>query len=376
MRAILDKTLPDIDLVLASVVVFLSGIGIIMVYSASGIISWSYFGDHTAYLYRQVFYTILGIIVMILSSLVDVKYYRRIVYPLLFISFVLMLLVFTPLGYRGGGAARWIKLGWFTFEVTELVKLSIILWISHSIAKKREKVKTFTIGFLPHSIVVGILILLSLLQPDFGTASILAVITFVLLFIGGAKISYLMLGGFIAFAIGYHAIVSSPYRLQRIQAFLDPFSHRFDIGYQITQSLIAFGVGGDKGLGLGEGKQKLLFLPSPHNDFISAIIGEEFGFIGLMILLALFLILIWRGITIAWKAQEPFSSLVAIGITTLIALQVIINIGVALAIIPSKGLNLPFVSYGGSATLIFMWSIGIMLSISSSVNKREGQNGK
>lgn len=369
MKAIIKKLnfneiLPNIDLIVITTVILLIGFGIIMVFSSSGVTCWNKYGDSRYLFYRQAFYGVLGISIMIFSTIVDINNYRKIVYPLLILTLISMIVVLTPLGHSGGGASRWIKLGGFTIQPGEIAKISILLWLAHSLAKKKEKVKSFTIGFLPHILVVGFFVLLFLLQPDFGSAVILTFIAFVLLFSAGTKISYLLLVFIISSPIVYHIITSSHYRMMRITAFLNPFAHRFDVGYQVTESLIGFGIGGRYGLGLGEGRQKLLFLPAAFNDFIASIIGEEFGFVGIIILLILFTILIWRGIVIALKAKTLFSSLVAFGITALIGIQLIINMGVAMGIFPSKGLNMPFVSYGGSSLLVSMWAVGILLSIS------------
>jgi cell division protein FtsW len=249
-------------------------------------------------------------------------------------------------------------------QPAELAKLAMILWLAHSLAKKSNQVRTFSIGFLPHVLVAGLLMLLCLAQPDFGSAVMIALLTFVVLFAAGAKAGYLLGGVLIAIPIGYAGIASSPYRMRRIQAFLEPFEHRQGAGYQITESLMSFGSGGWTGVGLGDGRQKLLFLPEAHTDFISAIIGEELGFIGVVLLCAAFGWIVFRGLHAAWRAQDEYAAYLATGMTLFIGLQAFTNLAVAMGLLPTKGLALPFVSYGGSSLLVNAAAAGIILNTS------------
>jgi cell division protein FtsW len=262
------------------------------------------------------------------------------------------------------GAARWIAVGPITVQPAEAAKLALILWLSYSLAKKSDKIKSFSIGFLPHLLVPGFMVFLCMLQPDFGTSAVILIITFALLFVAGAKLGYMMLAAVVAAPIAYYLVAGSEYRLKRILAFLDPISVRFEHGYQLTQSMFGFSAGGAFGTGIGDGLQKLFFLPEAHNDFIAAIIAEELGAVGIWLTIFVFGIVVARGVTIAFRAQDEFGTYVGFGISTLIGVQALANLGVAMGLLPTKGLNLPFVSYGGSALVISLFAVGILLNIS------------
>jgi cell division protein FtsW len=286
---------------------------------------------------------------------------------LLLISVVLLIAVLIPgIGTTAGGAQRWIRFpGGFSLQPAEVAKFGWVVYLAYSLAKKREKVATFSVGFLPHVVMGGGLILLCLKEPDFGSAVLLLTVMFILLFAAGAKISYLVLTVLLALPVGYHLIASSPYRMKRIQAFLDPWPHRHDVGYQVAESLMSIGSGGATGLGLGDGRQKLFFLPEAHTDFIYAIIGEELGLIGVTFLVLLYAIIIWRGLRAALRAPETFGCYLALGITSIIAFQATVNMSVAMGLLPTKGLTLPFISYGGSSLIVLMGAVGVLLSISA-----------
>jgi cell division protein FtsW len=249
-------------------------------------------------------------------------------------------------------------------QPAELAKLAMVLWLVHSLAKKAHRVRTFSIGFLPHVLVMGLLMLLCLAQPDFGSAVMIALLTFVVLFAAGAKAGYLLGGVLVALPIGYAAIASSPYRMRRITAFLEPFEHRQGAGYQITESLMSFGSGGWTGVGLGDGRQKLLFLPEAHTDFVSAIVGEELGFLGVATLCLAFVWVVLRGLRAAWRSHDEYAGYLAAGMTLFIGLQAFTNLAVAMGLLPTKGLALPFVSYGGSSLLVNAAAAGLILNVS------------
>jgi cell division protein FtsW len=227
-------------------------------------------------------------------------------------------------------------------------------------------VATFSVGFLPHLLIAGLLVGLCMLEPDFGSSVALLTLLFVMLFAAGTKLSYLVGSVLLAIPVGYHAIASSPYRLKRIMAFLDPWAHRHDVGYQIAESLMAVGSGGLFGLGLGDSRQKLFFLPEAHTDFIFSIIGEELGLLGVVVVVLLFSVVVWRGIRASLRANEQFGTYLGLGITALIAFQAVVNMSVAMGLLPTKGLTLPFISYGGSSMVIMMTAVGVLLSISAS----------
>ena len=314
---------------------------------------------------RQTIALMIGLLAMIAGYRIG---YRRLVgtaYPLLLITIVLLVLVLIPgVGSKAGGSSRWIKLGSFGFQPGELAKITFVVYLACSLTRKREKIKAFGAGFLPHLLVSAVLILLLLRQPDFGTAAVLTIVLFFMLFVAGTKLSYILVAALAALPMAYGLIAGSEYRMRRLLAFLDPWSHRFDIGYQISESLMSFGSGGIFGVGLGEGKHKLFFLPAAHTDFIYSIVGEELGMIGAVALMLLFGVVVWRGIRIALRAPDLFGTYVAFGFTILIGLQGLTNMGVVTGLLPTKGLTLPFFSYGGSSLICNLAAVGVLLSIS------------
>jgi cell division protein FtsW len=353
-----------LDVTLAATLVGLIAFGVVMVYSASAVYANNMFGDGYHFLLRQTIFAAAAFVVLIVSTRVNISLLRRSTYPVLLIAVVLMVAVALGLGRNAGGATRWLAVGPVNVQPAELAKLAMIMWLAHSLAKKSNRVRTFSIGFLPHVLVAGLLMLLCLAQPDFGSAVMIALLTFVVLFAAGAKAGYLLGCVLLAVPVGYAAIASSPYRMRRIQAFLEPFEHRQGAGYQITESLMSFGSGGWTGVGLGDGRQKLLFLPEAHTDFISAIIGEELGFIGVVLLCAAFGWVVFRGLRAAWRAQDEYAGYLAVGMTLFIGLQAFTNLAVAMGLLPTKGLALPFVSYGGSSLLVNAAAAGIILNTS------------
>ncbi|MBI2893037.1 MAG: putative lipid II flippase FtsW [Deltaproteobacteria bacterium] len=349
---------------LAACVVALVGFGIVMVYSASAVFAAKEFGASTYFLARQSAFAVFGIVAMAAASRIDYHLYLKLTYPMLFVAAGGLVLCATGLGTRVGGASRWLRLGPIGIQPSEIAKLAVIMYLSYSLAKKAEKVKTFTVGFLPHVLCAALFVALLLLQPDFGTAIVIALTTFTLLFVAGARMGYLVGIVLVALPLAYKAVVGSAYRMRRIMAFLNPWEYRYDVGYQISESLMSFGSGGLWGVGLGDGKQKLFFLPEAHNDFISAIIGEELGFVGIAAMLGVYAIIVYRGIRIAWHAADAYGTYVAFGVSTLLGMQVLVNLGVAMGSLPTKGLTLPFVSYGGSSLVLMLYAVGILINIS------------
>lgn len=353
-----------VDASLAATLVGLIGFGVVMVYSASAVYASNTFGNGYHFLVRQSIFAGIALVVLYVFARIDVEWLRRLTYPALMLAVMLMLAVALGFGRSAGGASRWLAIGPVNVQPAELAKLAMILWLAHSLAKKANRVRTFSIGFLPHVIVAGLLMLLCLAQPDFGSAVMIALLTFVVLFAAGARAGYLLGAVLLALPVGYAAIASSPYRMRRITAFLEPFEHRQGAGYQITESLMSFGSGGWTGVGLGDGRQKLLFLPEAHTDFISAIIGEELGFVGVALLCAAFVWLVVRGLRAAWQVQDEYAGYLAAGMTLFIGLQAFTNLAVAMGLLPTKGLALPFVSYGGSSLVVNAAAAGMVLNIS------------
>jgi cell division protein FtsW len=352
-----------VDPVLAAVVVGLIGFGVVMVYSASAVQATVQYHDPQFFLKRQAAYAIAALGALWASSLVDYHRLYKLTYPVLFVVGLLLLFCVIGLGHSGGGAARWLSVGPVHIQPAEMAKVALVIWLAYSLAKKADKIKTFTVGFLPHLIVAGVFMLLCLKQPDFGSAVVLLLLTFTLLFIAGAKVGYILGASIVGGAFGAAAIRFREYRYERYLAWLHMDQHRQDLAYQPFQSVMSFGSGGPTGLGIGRGLQTL-YLPEAHTDFVAAIIGEELGFIGVAALCATYLLLVARGVRTALRAPDDFGSYLAFGLSTMFGVQALVNLAVALAVLPTKGLTLPFVSFGGSSLLMNAVAAGILLNIS------------
>ena len=357
-----DRTGP-VDQVLTALVVALIGFGVVMVYSSSVIEAYVAFDDPHYFLKRQAIYGLIGIAVMFAVSRIDYRKLKPFTYPALLVVVGLLLLAVSGFGHSGGGAARWIKIGPVNVQPAELAKLALILWLAYSLDKKQDKVKTFLVGVVPHLLIAGGLMVLCLKQPDFGSAAVLLALTFTMLFVAGARLQWLVLVSMIGSIGGYILVRFKTYRWERILAWLHMGEHRQDLAYQPFQSVMSFGSGEVTGMGLGHGLQ-VLYLPEAHTDFISAIIGEELGFIGILLLCSAYLIIVARGVRIALGAEDDYGTHIAFGISVLFGLQALLNMGVAMAILPTKGLTLPFVSYGGSSLLVSAAAMGILLNVS------------
>lgn len=352
-----------VDSVLGAVVVALVGFGVVMVYSASAMQATVQHHDPQFFLKRQVAYGLSALAATFCASRFDYHRLYKLTYPVLLGVGVLLLLCVVGFGHSGGGAARWLTVGPVHVQPAEMAKVALVIWLAYSLAKKAERVKTFTVGFLPHLIVAGILMVLCLKQPDFGSAVVLLLLTFTMLFVAGAKIGYILGASILGAAFGAAAIRFREYRYERYLAWLHMDEHRQDLAYQPFQSVMSFGSGGPTGLGLGRGLQTL-YLPEAHTDFVAAIVGEELGFVGVAGLCAAYLVLVARGVRAALRAPDDFGSFLAFGLSTMFGVQALINVAVALAILPTKGLTLPFVSFGGSSLLVNAVAAGILLNIS------------
>ncbi len=341
--------------------------GIVMVYSSSSVVALTTYDDPAYFMKRQIVWAILGLALMAIAARVDHRVFqdKRVVISLLVVSFLLLAATLIPgVGRMINGSRRWLQLGKFTFQPSELVKFTVIIYLSSYIAGKEKELRGFMNGLFPAYVVVGLFLLAVIRQPDFGTAMTLAGVAGIMFFTGGANL--LHLGGTLVAALPfvYFGVAHSAYRARRIFSFLDPWADPLGAGHQIIQSFLAFGSGGVFGRGLGEGRQKLLFLPERHSDFIFAVIGEELGLIGALVVVALFLVLLWRGVHIALAAGDPFSRMLALGITLLISLQGLINMAVVTGLMPTKGIVLPLVSYGGSSLVVTLGALGVLLNIS------------
>lgn len=355
----------DYDPILLISVLLLLGIGLVAVYSASSILAEARFGDHYFYLKRQAVYCLFGILLMIAAKNINYLVYRKLVYVFLGLSLLLLVLLLIPgLGFKVGGAQRWFRLGFISLQPSEAAKLSLAIFMAYSMSKNFDQMRTFLNGLLPHLLVGSIFVALILLQPDLGTAVIIGMWMLILLFVGGIHLGQLFLLLGLTTPIVFYLISQSAYRLNRWWAFLNPWEDPQGFGFQIIHSFLAFGSGGLFGVGLGNSKQKLFYLPEPHTDFVAAIIAEEAGFIGISILIILFALIVIRGIKIALKAPELFGTYLALAISCMLAVQVIVNMGVVMALLPTKGLTLPFVSYGGSSLVVSLLAMGILMNIS------------
>jgi cell division protein FtsW len=358
------------DVQLLFPVLFLVGIGIVMVYSASSALAIKKFGSDYFFLKKQALFAFAGVVVLVVSRHFPYRYYRVLAYPLLGLSVALLALIqFTDLGLSVGGAIRWMRLGTFSFQPSELARIALVIYLAYSMEKKQEKIKNFTIGFIPHVMVLGILIILILIQPDFGAVVILGALTWIMLFIGGVRFSQLFASLLVILPVGYLFLINAEYRVKRILGFLNPWEYPADEGYQMVHSLMAFGTGGLWGTGIGKGYQKLFYLPEPHTDFIISVIGEELGLLGVLIIIGLYAWIVMRGIGIARNAPDLFGAYLAVGLTIAMGLQIVVNMGVTLGLLPTKGLTLPLLSYGGTSLLLNMVSIGILMNISASRNR-------
>lgn len=352
-----------LDPVLAAVVVALIGFGVVMVYSASAVQATVQFKNPQYFLTRQAIYAVVALGILFTTSRFDYHRLYKLTYPVLTGTGILLTMCVAGFGHSGGGAKRWLSLGPVHVQPAEMAKLALVLWLAYSLAKKADRVKTFTVGFLPHLMVASVFMVLCLYQPDMGSALVLLLLTFTLLFVAGAKLGYILGASILGSAFTVAAVRFSGYRYQRYLAWLDLDQHKQDIAYQPYQSVMSFGSGEMWGTGLGRGLQTL-YLPEAHTDFVAAIVGEELGFVGILGLSSVYLLLVLRGIRTALRAPDDYGSYIAFGIATMFGAQALVNLAVALAIVPTKGLTLPFVSFGGSALLVNAAAAGVLLSVS------------
>ena len=347
-------------------VILLVGIGITMNYSASAVLSEERFGDSYYFLKRTIIFAMIGFLLMTAAIKFSYWRYRYIVYPILITTLALVAAVFVPgVGRTIGGATRWVHLGPITFQPSEAAKLGMIIFLAYSLEKKSRKIKSFSVGFMPHIVFMTVVAACILYQRDFGSAAIIATITWVMMFVAGVRLPYLI-GMFLGvIPIATILVMGSEYRRQRILAFLNPWSDQYGSGFQMIQSFVAFNEGGWFGRGLGQGQQKLFYLPEAHTDFIFSVVGEELGLMGVAFVIALFSFFCYRGFKIALKAPDLFGRYLGVGCTLLIGLEALFNMGVVMGLLPTKGLTLPFISYGGSSLIISLFAVGVLLNIST-----------
>lgn len=353
-----------VDLSLLACVLSLVGLSVVMIYSASVYVAEVDLHDPAYYLKRQLVNVGVALFALAGGLMIPYRRLRLLVYPLLALSVLLLGMLLVPgIGTTVGKSTRWFRFAGFSFQPAELVKLSFVLYLAYSLEKKSHKIKTFSVGFLPHLIVAALMMLLALAQPDLGTVIVLGLTMVVMLFVAGTRVSYIFALALTAAPALIWLISRSSMRMARMLAFMDPWEHRYDSSFQIANALAALGSGGAFGLGLGASRQKIGYMPEAQTDFILPIIGEELGFVGIAVIVLLLAVVIWRGAAIAWAAKDNFGRFLAFGLTTLIAVQAVINMGVATALLPTKGLTLPFVSFGGTSLIMLCFGVGILLSI-------------
>lgn len=346
--------------------------GVAMVYSASAVIAIGESGNDYQYVVKQGMWTLLGFVALFVGAMIDYRHWRatRLVYGLLGLTVALLVGVFAFGSING--AQRWIRVAGFSLQPSELAKLALIFFLARFLERRAGDEHNFLRTIAPAVCVTGLLIILIVAEPDLGTAMMLGVACAVLLFAAGARLAHLALLAAPAFVGVAALLIFVPFRMRRMTSFLDPWADPLGAGYQVVQSLIAVGSGGWRGLGFAEGRQKMLFLPFSHSDFIFAVICEELGVIGALVLLAVFGFFLWRGVRIALRAPDRFGTLLGLGIVTVIVTQALFNMSVVLAILPTKGIPLPFISYGGSSLVPTLFSVGILLNISQHAS---GGNG-
>jgi len=357
--------------VILTALIILLAFGTVMVFSSSGIYASDKYKSIHYFLMKQVFWIGIGSIGLIFFKNIRYDKLRQIAKPLFILAVLSLFLVFVPhIGKSAGGAKRWISVAGFTFEPSELLKLAFIIYIADAIERKQEKIKLFVQGFLPFLFILGGVACVLLLQPDVGSIIMLVIILAIMLFVAGIRISHVLAVALPLVPLAYIVVMKASYRSKRIKSFLEsPWADPQGIGFQMVQSFIAFGSGGIFGKGLGNGTQKLFYLPESHTDFIFAIVGEEMGLAGATGVLLFFGFIIWKGIEIATKLDDVFGKVLAVGITSWVGLQAFVNMAVVTGLLPTKGLTLPFISYGGSSLLVNMMAIGLLLNLAKQVKR-------
>ncbi|MBF0110580.1 MAG: putative lipid II flippase FtsW [Magnetococcales bacterium] len=353
------------DLWMAGVAFCLLIIGLVMVYSASAPIALRHFGNASHYALRNGIFSLLGLITLVLISRQSITTIRRMGQWGFFICLFLLVVTLIPgVGLEGGGARRWINIGFATIQPSEPFKVILALFIAHILALNPARAGTFFSGIVPLFFLFGIGAALLLAEPDFGATMICASIVFGIIFIAGIPLSWII-GLFVAAVpLAAAGVIMAPYRFRRVTSFLDPWDDPLDSDFQLVQSLLSFGNGGYTGTGLGQGQQKQFYLPESHTDFIFAVIGEELGLFWILLIILLFAILIWRAIHIARMADDRFVRLASTGLAVLLGAQSVANMGVVMGLLPPKGLTLPLVSYGGTSIIVTLGAIGLLLAFS------------
>lgn len=346
----------------------LIAIGIVMTYSASAIYAEKVYRDPQYLLIRQAIYAVAGTILLFMTASIPTQFWQQNARGFIFLAIFFLGLVFVPgVGHLAGGAQRWIGLGIINFQPAEFAKLAVCIYLSDYLSRKIKDIKKGSmLVFIPPLFIIGVICVLLLVQPDLGSTAFITLITGLIFFLAGFRLIYVVSAVIAALPIFYFLVIRVPYRLSRVTAYLNPWDDPQGSGFQMIQSLLAFGLGGVQGVGLGQSTQKLFYLPSGYNDFIFAIVGEELGLIGALGILALYLVIFFSGMRIAANTQNDFKRLLVSSLTLLIVFQALVNMMVATGLVPTKGLPLPFLSYGGTSLVINMVGTGLLLSLDRS----------
>ena len=358
-----------IDLTFLFLVLILLSIGLIMMFSASYASSYYETGDSFYYIKRQLLFAVVGVVMMLAIANIDYHILHR--FAFLIYAGTLFLLVVVLIVPTREDAKRWINLGFTTFQPSELAKFAIVLIFAHLISVNYERTKNPRYGVWPCLVLLGVVVMLMLLEPHLSGTILIVSIGVVMMFVGGTDLKWFMLGGvLIGVAIVAAVLIPGvvPYAMDRLQYWIDPWSDPQNKGFQTIQSLYAIGSGGLMGVGIGNSRQKHLYLPEPHNDFVFSVVCEELGFIGATLIILLFVLLIWRGYVVAMRCRDRFGSMLAVGLTTQVGVQTVLNIAVVSNTIPNTGISLPFFSYGGTALVMLLCEMGVILSVSRQTN--------
>jgi cell division protein FtsW len=353
-----------IDRVLFTATLLLICVSVVMVYSASAVVALERFQQPYLFLTKQALWSVLGLAVLVVAMRVDYRTYRNEAFIWCLLGIVFLMLVAVLFSAPVNGTRRWFGIGGLGVQPSELAKIACVFFTALMLERRMHRIDDLSYSLMPIGLIIGLVVALILLQPDFGTSISLALVVAVMVFAAGLHYRYFVGLALVALPAIYLVLVAAPYRRRRLLAFWDPWADPLGDGFQIIQSLVAVGTGGVFGRGLMGGVQKLFYLPEPHTDFIYAVIGEELGLIGATAILLCFCVIAWRGLRIAARADDTFGSFVALGLTTMIAAQAFVNISVVLGLMPTKGIPLPLVSFGGSSLLINLLGMGVLLNIS------------
>ena len=359
-----ENSLAPFDWWLFTITLAILAVGLVMVLSASGIVAEQANGDKYYFFKRQILFAALGGVALWCAALQPRNWLYRLQYPALFFALLLILITLSPLAPSINGAKRWIRLGPLSIQPMEFVKIALALYLAYFMSTKQQLIKTFSRGVIPPFAVTGLFCFLLLLQPDFGSAVVLAGILFFMCVAGGTRFIYIFFSLALACAGAMALAIAEPYRLRRLLAFLDPFQDAHNTGYQLVQSLLAIGSGSFFGVGVGASRQKMFYLPEAHNDFIMAVLAEEMGFVGVSIVMALFALLFWRCYRIIMGQRELRDRFTAFGITTILVMGAVMNLAVVMGVAPPKGVPMPLMSYGGSNLMATMLCVGLLLNFS------------